>query len=598
MYALAEPVYAPLLEAAPPDLRQLLWTALDNPRPITLRPYQRDAVVSIVGQWERGITATLAALATGVGKTEVGLGAIQTEYDAGRVGRCLWLSHRQELVFQPIERIVRGWPGLPCPGVVMADYDMAQMPLVVATVQTLSVERRLERLLSYGPITHLVVDETHRVTAKSYLRLIERLRDACPDLRILGLTATPKRTDGDGLKRVFQSVAARISIKDAIRLGALVPFMALAVELPISLLDITETGEGWNDEELGDVMSAANALEIIVQTWRKHAENRPTIAFTASVKQAHRLAEAFTEAGIPAAAIDGTTPQGERWDILTRYRSGALKLLANVAVLTEGWDSPATACVLNARPTKSDLTYTQMAGRGLRTAPGKDDCLLLDFCPLDARDMVLAGDLLGKPRKQRKQEERAERLGVILDVFGIDAYGQGIDGDPDSVVVRVLDFLSSHSAMRKLAWVFDGQVASVSTGYGESLALVVPQRDRMERAEAIRASGQWHELWQAEYEHISQYHLYHLADKRARLLCTTEDETEAYAQAEAWAGENAAAWASVRGRKWRNRMPTLKRKRFAVRLGVFQENMSDGECSQAIGHELTLRTLRREGGIR
>lgn len=443
-----------------------------------------------------------------------------------------------------------------------------------------------------------VVHNCHRSTARTYGRVIERLRAANPALRVLGVTATPKRTDGDGLKRVFQSVAHRISIKDAIAMGALVPFMALAVKLPVSLADVPETGEGWDDEILGEVMSAANALEIIVETWRKHGENRPTVAFTASVKQAHRLAEAFRDAGIPAAAIDGTTPKGERWDILQQYQRGALQVVANCNVLTEGWDAPHTACVLNVKPTKSDLVYVQAVGRGLRTAPGKKDALLLDFCPLDARNMVMAGDLLGKPRQQRKLEQKASALGLILDVFGIDAEGNGIDGDPNEVVLQVLDFLGQGS-MRKLAWLFDGTVATVATGKGEMLALVAPQQERIAVAESLRAGGRWRAAWDTEWERIQQWHLYHVRDNRhLSLLASSPTQDAAYDQAEQWTHEHAEAWAVKRDRRWRGRVPTLKRRAFAQNLGVWRDDMTDGECSQAISHELARRVLRRNGIVR
>lgn len=596
MYALAEPTYAPLLEAADDALREALWEALAARSAITLRGYQIEARDAIQAEWERG-RATLACLATGTGKTETFLGTLAAEQEAGRLGRALILAHRRELIYQPALRIVRGWPQLPCPGIVMAQYDMADADVIVATVQTLAAGDRLQRVLDHGPITHLVIDETHRATAPSYMRVLEELRAANPALRVLGVTATPSRTDGAGLASVFDSVAHRIGIKEAIQMGALCPFVAMGVQLPISIEGIRETRDGWDDDELGEVMSAANALELIVETWRRQAEGRPTVAFTASVAQAHRLAEAFNVAGVAAEAIDGTTPRAERWGILDRYQRGLTRVLVNCFVLVEGWDAPHTSCVINAKPTRSDLVYVQAIGRGLRTAPGKDNCLILDFHPLGGRDLVGAGDLLGEPRQQRKARKQAEESGIILDIFGIDAEGNGIDGDPDEVVLHVLDFLSS-KAMRRLAWLFDGAVATVSTAKGEMLALLAPQRERVAAAEELRAQGRWQASWDVEYERISQWHLYHVRDNRHALLLASGDEETVYGRAEEWADEHAEPWAVKRKRKWRSRAPTDARRAFAQRLGVFSPEMDDGECSQAITHELALRALRRSGVIR
>lgn len=624
--ALVEPVYAPLLERANDDLRELLWEALDNRQPIALRDYQVKARDAGLAEIRKGL-ATLLALATGCGKTELFLSILQAELEAGNLTRALILAHRQELIFQPVERMVRGWPALPCPGIVMADMNMPEQQIIVATVQTLTASkgRRMDEVLSHGAISHLVIDETHRAAARTYNEVIKRLKEANPELRILGVTATPKRSDGDGLKKIFQSVAVRISIKDAIGLGALVPFVPAAVELDVTLDDIPESAEGWDDELLGDVMCAGNALEIIVRTWKKvawrdrsqmmkavlqdsdevpesddWASHRPTIAFTASVSQARKLRNAFNRAGIPAAVISATTPKRERWEIIKAYKAGEIKILANCFTLVEGFDAPDTGCVLNVKPTKSPLVYVQMAGRGLRLAEGKSECLLLDFCPRDgrARGMLLAGDLLGKPKEQKKQEEKAEQLGIILDVFGISPDEGGLDADPDAIRIRILDFFGS-GAMRKLAWTCDGTVASVSTGMQQALVMLLPQKQRVEKAETLKTSGKWNPLWENEYQHIRRFHLYALQDNRQlEHILSTENEQAAYETAERWADDHAEGWASGRSRKWRNRPPTLKREQYARKLGVWRDNMTDGACSQAITHELALRALRRKNFLK
>jgi superfamily II DNA or RNA helicase len=623
--ALAQPTYAPLLERANDDLREAIWEALDNRQPILLRDYQIQVRDRVLVEFDKG-KATLASLATGTGKTEVLLGVLQAELEAGNLSRALILAHTRELISQPVIRMVRGWPGLPCPGIVMSSLNMPDAQIVVATVQTLSARgcQRLDEILSHGPISHLVIDETHRATARTYGEVVDRLKTANPDLRILGVTATPKRSDGEGLGKLFQSVAATIKITDAVKMGALCPYVGMKAQIDVSLSDVPATRDGWSDELLGDVMSAANALDIVVQKWQVAAwrdpakmmaaglnqgtgvpqgcdwpvTHRATIAFTASVKHAHRLADAFSAVGVKAAAIDGTTKAKERWAILEDYKAGRIQVVCNFGVLVEGFDAPHTECLLMARPVRSSLPYTQMAGRGLRTAEGKTECLIIDFLPHDTPSMITSGDLLGKPKKQKKGEKRLEELGIVLDVFGIDASEFGVDADPATVLLKIMDFFGS-GAMRKLAWTVDGAVGSVSTGARQALVMLLPQRQRVENAEQWRGSGRWSPLWEAEYQFIKRHHLYVLEEnKYLSHILSTDSEQEAYETAERWVDDHAEGWASSRGKQWRNRPATLKREEYARSLGVWRDGMTDGQASQAITHELALRALHKNKLVR
>jgi hypothetical protein len=125
-----------------------------------------------------------------------------------------------------------------------------------------------------------------------------------------------------------------------------------------------------------------------------------------------------------------------------------------------------------ARPTKSDLVYVQAMGRGLRPYPGKEDCLVLDYAPVDSRNVVMAGDLLGKPREQKKAEEKAEKAGVIIQGFSFTGEGNGIDGDPDELVTRPLHYLSASP----YAWYYHDGLSTLGLGqdeHGTSRTLVI-----------------------------------------------------------------------------------------------------------------------------
>jgi superfamily II DNA or RNA helicase len=543
----------------------------------------------VLREWAAGHLATLVAAATGTGKSELGFGVLQAEHEAGRLERCLWLAHRTELVDQPVERIERSWPDLAPAGIVQASRDDSDARIIAATVQTLANPARLARIFAHGRISHVIWDEVHHLPARTNLDLAKRLRAHNPDLRLLGITATPKRTDGDGLSRVFKSVAYRISIRDAIRAGALCPFVAVAVQLPVSFAGVPETGEnGWEDESAGRVLSADNAETVIVETWKKHAESRPTIAFTASVAQAYSLAEAFRRAGVAAEAADGETDRDDRRGILQRFREGRTRIIANAQLWTEGLDLPMASCILQIKPTKSDLVYVQMAGRGLRLYPGKTELLLMDMVPEDARDLRMAGDLLGKPRKQRKAEERAKAAGVVLDSFGIRSDGSGIDADPDAVQLAVLDYLSNH----RLAWTFDGKLASASAGERHILAVRLPDAERVAKADALRASGRWEPRWERTYQEVRSFRVYVVEEHEGALLGLAPTWEQASEVAEEWADEHADGVLAQRKRGWRREPATDKQRRLLARWGIWRDGMTKGQAAQVTTHHIAQMVLR------
>ncbi len=556
---------------------------------LKLRPYQIEARDAVIAEWQGGRPATLLAMATGTGKTETFLSVLDAERAAGRLTRAVILAHRRELIHQPAQRIADHWPSLPPVGIVMAEENQVQAPLVVATVQTLASQARRASLLSAGAPSHLIIDEAHHATARSYQSLIAALRWANPQLRILGTTATPKRSDKDGLVQIFDSVAYRISIKDAIaKWKALAPFSAIGVQLPVSFADVKQTADGWNEEEAGEVLSAANAEELIISTWQEQASARQTMAFTASVRQAHSLARAFVAAGIPSEAADGETPNDQREAIIARYRSGETRVLINCMLWTEGMDIPQTSCVLMVRPTRSDLVYVQCVGRGLRLAPGKADCLILDFAPQDARDLRMAGDLLGKPRDLKKAEEKALKKGIMLSFF-MDDQGDGIDADPDEIQMKVLDYFGAS----RLAWTFDGGLATCGFDDSSTLAIVLPNPVRVARAEELRARGLWKEAYEQLLARISRYQVY-VVSRHAQLVTIEETWEAAAFAAQQYADTHGDDILAQRDKKWRKQAASLKQQELCRKLGVWRPGMTRGEAAQAITHKLAMRILIAE----
>lgn len=553
---------------------------------MTLRDYQREAIAAILADWAE-VDRTLAVLATGTGKTIIFLALLEQLRQAGQLGRALIVAHRRELIQQPLERARAFFPELAAGmGVVMASDDDVAARHVVATVQTLASDRRLTRLLEHGAFSHLVVDECHHATAGTYQRLVERVGAA----KVLGVTATPLRTDGDGLVRVFQRVSYRLPISAAIRRGALVPFNALGVSLPVSLAGIRETEDGWAAEPMGNLLAAENVLEIVHDHWRQYAADRRTIIFTASVAQARATAEFFAAKGAGSAAwVSGETPKRERDRILADFQAGRLQVVANCMVLTEGFDAPETSAVLMVAPTKSDLIYVQRLGRGLRTAEGKSDCLVLDFAPLEDRNVVMAGDVLGKPREVKQAEARAERQGVLV-ALQVDRLGEAATIDPGQLIVRVLNLLRQDA----LSWTVDGLYATAALSEADTLCLALPDPARLARAEALRRGGDWNDRYQRRYQFLAACRLYRV-NGRARLVGHYPSIDEAKGAADdlaldLHAGEHVLAKKQA---SWRREPATPAQRRMLQKLGVtIPEDAKKGAAAQLITHHLAVSRVK------
>jgi len=549
---------------------------------LKLRPYQSDCLTALDHDYET-YKALLVVMATGTGKTITFLEWLNRQ----AAGRFLIIAHRQELVSQPRDKMLQFFPSMYLrSGIVMAGQDDAGADIICATVQTLNANGRLDRILEHGPITHVVVDEAHHRVASTYVNVLDRLREANPGMLELGVTATPERTDKDGLIRAYKKCSYRLPIQAAIRRGALVPFDALGIGVPISLQGIRQTAEGWDREPLGDVLSADNVLEIILDKWRELCGDRQTVGFTASVAQAHATAEYF-DTCVAAEALDGTTNKKERAAILKRYQSGETQVIFNCMVLTEGFDAPETGAILMIAPTKSDLVYVQRLGRGLRTAPGKKTCRVLDFAPLAGRSIITAGDVLGMPLKIKKAQEKAEAAGVLTSI-NVDLLGRAVTIDPDSLIVEVLNLM----ARSPLPWALDDIYATAALAEKSAACLVLPDPQRLEAAEAMRGGDGWNDGAEALYQYLKRVRLYRVSKDRAwsaELIGTYDDLDDAKDEVSDWQTDGLGN----RRSPWRKLPPTSKQINYLMRLvSDVPEAPTMGEVSQLISQALTVQAVQ------
>jgi ATP-dependent helicase IRC3 len=356
---------------------------------IALRGYQREALTAIEEAAARGVRRQLVVLPTGTGKT-----VVFAEWIRRRGGRALILVHRDELVRQAVEKLAVIAPRTRV-GVVKAERDEHGADVIVASVQTLTRPARLDRLrLDFGLV---VIDEAHHLAAESYQRVLEHLGLSRANGPLaLGVTATPERADGHPLEG--WDVVYRRELLEMIEQRYCCDLRALQVRLEADFSQLHVRAGDFVDSEVEALMLDANAPHHAVAAYEQHAAGRTTLAFTPTVRLAHEMAKAFTEAGIAAEALDGGMPLELRREILARFRRDAIRVLANCAVLTEGFDEPAINCVILGRPTRSRLLYMQMLGRGTRLHPGKVDCLLVDLVGATTRhDLLTAAIVLRLP---------------------------------------------------------------------------------------------------------------------------------------------------------------------------------------------------------
>lgn len=350
----------------------------------TFRPYQ-DAMIEGLRAQFRDASSVLGVLPTGGGKTVIGVGVVHLAM--AKKTRVLWLAHRTELIEQASQKLDDF--GLPH-AIIKAGHprqDLSQ-PVQVASVQTLV--RRLDRLTGAAakaqpvwgdtvpswsqPFGLIVVDEAHHTSAGSYVAILE----AWPNAKVLGLTATPYRLDGSGLGGQYQRLVVGAHVSRLIRDGYLVRTRTFAPPASAGLRQVRVRGADYALEDAARLLDLAAPIAEIVRTWQTHAAGRLTVGFACNVAHAQHLAEAFTAAGIPSASIDGDDDQGRRDQVLADLRAGRLRVVWNCQLLTEGWDLPAISAVILARPTKSRAMWRQQVGRGMRSAPGKADCVILD----------------------------------------------------------------------------------------------------------------------------------------------------------------------------------------------------------------------------
>jgi superfamily II DNA or RNA helicase len=347
----------------------------------TLRPYQLQLVHDVAKAWRDGYMRPCIVAPCGAGKSIVV--ADMARRAAENHKQVLYLVHRQELCEQIADTFQTA-------GVNM-DY------VQIGMVQTIT--RRLRKI----PKPNLIItDENHHCLANSY----RRIYDCFPDVRCVGVTATPVRLNGSGLGDVNDILIMGPTVKELISMGCLAPFDYYAP--PVADLSGIHTRAGeFVTEEVEAALSKPHIYGDVIKYYRQLSEGKQAICYCPSIKYSQNMAEQFRAAGITAVHIDGETPKQERADIIARFRSGDIKILCNVDLFSEGFDVPDCNTSILLRPTRSLTLYIQQSMRCMRYKPGKR-AVIIDHVGNVHRfglpDMERKWKLDAKPADRKKEE--------------------------------------------------------------------------------------------------------------------------------------------------------------------------------------------------
>ena len=331
-----------------------------------LRDYQQQAIDDIRDAFRAGSRSVLLQLPTGGGKTVIFSEACRLATSKGN--SVLILVHRRELVDQASDKLTR--IGVDH-GIICAGYKPSVSKVQVASVQTLA--RRL-KLQPFTPQL-IIIDEAHHCTkANTWGKVLSYWSDA----RLIGVTATPCRLDGKGLKHVFNTLITGPSVAELTAAGHLSPAKLWAPPVRIDLSKLKTRAGDYVAEQAGEAMSDKAIIGDVVAHYKRHADGVPAIAFCCNVYHAEIVARDLRANGISAQTLFGSTPKPDRATTVRDFADGRVQVLVTVDVVSEGFDCPAAGAALLLRPTKSEALYLQQVGRVLRPWSGKSHAIVLD----------------------------------------------------------------------------------------------------------------------------------------------------------------------------------------------------------------------------
>lgn len=364
---------------------------------MNLRPYQRQAVDSIPAYFAEHGGNPLVVIPTAGGKSLIMATFVREALAAWPDTRVLIVTHVKELISQNFAEMVAVWPAAPA-GIYSAGIGLRQINAQVLFCGIQSIHKRAYELQR---VDLVLIDEAHLIPRTSdtmYRRFLRDLGELNPYLKVVGFTATPYRLDSGMLHKgpdaLFDEICYEISVRELIDQGYLAPVITLATQTELDVAGVGTRGGEFIPGQLEAAVDRPDVTAAAVGEIVKLGDDRRSwLVFGSGVKHCEHIAAEIRQHGIRAACIFGDTAPELRKLLVDDFKAGRLRCLCSMGVLTTGFNAPGIDLLAMLRPTKSTGLYVQIVGRGTRIAPGKNNCLVLDFAgnikrhgPIDAVD--------------------------------------------------------------------------------------------------------------------------------------------------------------------------------------------------------------------
>jgi len=369
-----------------------------------LRPYQEKTIDQLYSWWNTNKGNPCIVLPTGAGKSVIIAAFCQKALQDFPGTRILMCTHQKELIEQDYAKLLIQWPEADA-GIYSAGIGLKQLDNAITFASIQSIYRHAEEV---GHVDLILIDEAHLINHEGtgmYRTFIDDLTAINSALKCIGLTATPYRL-GHGMitdkPALFNGpLIEPVTITELQDLGHLCRLTSKATGEKLEVDGVKIVGGDYAKNQLLEAVDVPGKNEAVVnEVIRRGSDRKAWLFFCSGVSHAEHICELLIERGISAACVTGDTPKAEREQILQDFKDGKIRAVTNANVLTTGFDHPGIDLICMMRPTLSPGLYVQMAGRGIRTDPGKPNCLVLDF----AGNVETHGPIteVVPPRKARK----------------------------------------------------------------------------------------------------------------------------------------------------------------------------------------------------
>ena len=356
---------------------------------LSLRPYQAAAINAIYNYYDAHTGNCLITIPTAGGKSLVMASFIEGVLKSYPDQRILIVTHVRELIEQNFAELIKLWPQAPA-GIYSAGLKKREISAQILFAGIQSIHKHV-----YGvqQCDLVLIDEAHLIPRSSntmYRSFLNGLKRLNPMLKVIGLTATPYRLDSgrlhEGEEAIFTDIAYEVTVRELIDDGYLSPLISKRMATELDVSEVGTRGGEFIAKDLEAAIDQDAITQSAVDEIFSYSANRKSwLIFCAGVDHAYHVRDAVRARGVTCETIVGDTPSAQREALIKDFKAGRIQCLTNANVLTTGFNAPAVDLIAMLRPTKSAGLYVQIVGRGCRLAPGKTDCLVLDFAGNIAR---------------------------------------------------------------------------------------------------------------------------------------------------------------------------------------------------------------------